>query len=241
MIINRMLVVDDDLSVCRSIAVDMQGKNTEICCAASAAEALERIIKTDYCLAIMSNQLRGISGIEMIRAIRRIQHIPIIVLAASISPNDKAALLRAGADAVMDKPVNMDLCTAQAETLIQLYTKSDIDHDDTKEGQLSFGKDLTIIPRFRQVLVDGDPLSLTRKEFDLLHYFACHSKRVFSREQLYTSVWGGSFTAGGDETVRVHIQNLRKKLETKGKHFIHNVWGVGYKFMPPADNENEQK
>lgn len=74
---------------------------------------------------------------------------------------------------------------------------------------------------------------LTKKEFDLLHYFANHPFQVFSKGQLYVHVWDDSFANIGDETVRVHIQRLRRKLATTGKNLIHNVRGVGYKFVPP--------
>ncbi len=234
---NRILVIDNDLDTCRDITAHMQGEHTDVCCIASVSEALDSIMKVDYCLIILSNQLPGISGMEMLRIIRLTQRIPINVLTAPLFPNDKVALFRAGADAVIEKPFDIDMCIAQAEALIQLYSNSDVDRNNIRDGQISFGTELVIVPHFRQTFVDGKAISLTRKEFALLLHFARHPKRVFSREQLYASIWGSSFAAGGDETVRVHIQTLRKKLEAEGKHFIHNVWGVGYKFAPPNDSD----
>lgn len=213
----------------------MKDENADVCYIASASEAIDSIMKSNYCLVILSNQLPGISGIEMLRIIRLTQQIPIIVLTAPLPPNDKIALLRAGADAIVDKPLNIELCAAQAEALLQLYSGSDIAHDDDQGEQISFGTSLIIIPPFRQVFVEGKPISLTRKEFDLLLYFARHPRRVFSREQLYSHVWADSFASSGDETVKAHIQTLQKKLETQGKTLIHNIWGVGYRFVPPNE------
>lgn len=193
------------------------------------------MVKVDYCLAILSNQLPGISGIEMLRIMRLTQHFPIMVLTAPLSSDEKISLFQAGADAVMESPFNIDICAAQAEALIHLYTTAGIEHKHDQEGQLSFGTSLTIAPRFRQVFVEGKPVPLTRKEFDLLLYFARHQRQVFSREQLYTNVWNDSYASGGDETVKSHIRTLRRKIETKGNTPIHNVWGVGYKFVPPDE------
>lgn len=237
MVINRILVVDDNLDVYCSIKAHMHNKSIKICCMTSASEALESIMNTGYCLIILSNQLPSVSGVDMVQIMRRTQRIPIIVLTASLSPNDKVALFRAGADAVIEKPFDIDMCIAQAEALIQLYSNSDVDRNNIRDGQISYGTELVIDPHFRQVFVEGKAISLTRKELALLLHFARHPRRVFSREQLYASIWGSSFATGGDETVRVHIQTLRKKLEAEGKHFIHNVWGVGYKFTPPNDSD----
>lgn len=188
MIKRRILVVDNDLDICHTIAVHMQTESTDICCMPSASEALDSIMRVDYCLVILSNQLPGINSIEIIRIMRLTQYIPIIVLTSPLSPNDKAALLQAGADAIIDKPLDTNLCAAQANALIQLYANLDRGHSKIPKEQVSFGTDLVIFPHFRQVLVDGKTLSLTRKEFELLLHFARHPRRVFSREQLYAAI-----------------------------------------------------
>ncbi len=76
-------------------------------------------------------------------------------------------------------------------------------------------------------------MELTRREFDLLLFFAKRPGQVFSRDQIYDSVWGDFFELGGDETVKAHIKTLRKKLSAIGTGLIENVWGVGYRFVPP--------
>lgn len=92
---------------------------------------------------------------------------------------------------------------------------------------------MVIAPRYRQVLIDGTPVDLTRREFDLLFFFAKHPGQVFSRGQLYEQVWDDFYELGGDESVKSHIKTLRKKLSVLGTHIIDNVRGVGYRFIPP--------
>jgi len=113
----------------------MQNETTDVCCMAAASEALDSIMKTDYCFIILSNQLPGISGMEMIRIVRLTQHIPIMVVTTPLLPNDKIALSQAGADAIIDKPLNIELCVVQAEALIRLYPNSDKKHDHTPKSR----------------------------------------------------------------------------------------------------------
>lgn len=115
---------------------------------------------------------------------------------------------------------------AQAWSLIRLY-KRNLDPSHL----ITFGKELLISLHHRQVLIDGKPVQLTRKEFDLLHCLASSPEQVFSLEQLYQHVWDEVSSIGGNETVKVHIKKLRKKLASLGKNYIQNVRGIGYKFV----------
>lgn len=95
---------------------------------------------------------------------------------------------------------------------------------------LAFGKDLVIDPQTRQVLLNGQDLQLTRKEFDLLLCLASNPGQVFSREQLYDQVWDEHSAYNVDDVVKAQIKLLRQKLSTTGRDYIKNVWGVGYCF-----------
>lgn len=233
MITKRILVVDEEIDVGRSIKENMQNDSTDINCIASPSKALSFFMKNDYCLVIINNKLSGINDAEMIRIMRITKRVPILVLSAPLPPKGKIALFRAGANAIVEGPLNVDLCVAQAEALISLSL--DGDRDCKNKDQVVFGSELIIIPCFRQVFIDGESLLLTRKEFDLLYYLASHPCQVFSLEQLYSHVWKDNFVEAGDKTVRTHIQTLRKKLAERGMDIICNVWGVGYKFKPPSN------
>ncbi len=231
MITRQILVVSSDSNICQYIKASMQDHSTEICCTASASEALDNFNKHNYCLVILDNQLPGINSMEMLQIIHRTKYIPILLFSDPLFPDDKVALFQAGANAIIENPFNVDICAAQAEALIRLYFAADTAHK--QNDQIAFGSELTIMPCYRKVLIDGKPVLLTRKEFELLHYFARHPYQVFSREKLYSDIWGDSFAAASDETVRVHVQRLRGKFNAKGKGYINTVWGVGYKFIPP--------
>ena len=99
---------------------------------------------------------------------------------------------------------------------------------------LVFGNELLIDPAYHQVLIDDEPVILTRTEFDLLFCLAQHPCQIWSCTQLYRHVWNDDLGLSGDNTVRAHMGNLREKLEETGKSYVQNSRGIGYKFVPPT-------
>lgn len=161
------------------------------------------------------------------------KHTPILALIPPMEKEDKIALFHTGAVVCLDKAADVEICVAQAKALIQIYLEPTAEHES--RDIISYGSGLIIKPRYRQVIVDGESLELTRKEFDLLHYLARYQKQVFSRRQLYEQVWPDGVVESCDETVRVHLSTLRKKLMLMNKDLIKNVRGVGYCFIPPSE------
>ena len=197
-----------------------------------ASEALECFMEHEYCLVIMDLQVSGMDGLKMLHVMRTAKHTPILVLTDPLPSDDKAELLRAGANAIVEKPLNLNICLAQADTLIQL----NVDGYDNCQ-MLTFGTECIIDSTHRQVIIEGEQLLLTRKEFDLLLCLARCPGRVLSRTQLYSQVWSDDLGIGGENVVKVHIGNLRKKLADMGKNYIQTSWGVGYKFVPPEEEK----
>ena len=227
----QILVVNKDLTAGQAICDSLVDDVTVVCCMTSAMEALADYMKNEYCLVILDVQPADANSMELLRTIRNTKHTPILVLTDPLDSEDIVTLFHAGADACLEKPVDIPICAAQARALIRLYFDGDNRHE--RHSTISFGSELIINPRYRQVMVDGKNLELTRKEFDLLHCLASYPRQVFSLEHLYAHVWDDEFAVSGEETVRVHIRTLRKKLTALGKDFIQNTWGVGYKFVPP--------
>lgn len=185
MIERPILIIDDDLTLCRSIQNRMQGSDVVVVYAESSLKSFEYFRGHKYCLVIMDIQLTGISGLEVLRTIRSTRYTPILVLARELDSKKKIALLKAGADVCFEKPIEIDVCVAQAQALIQHY-KGGIGMC----GLLTYGTELVINLRYREVLVCDQPLSLTRKEFDL--FFALPTLRVrFSPSNSFTSMFGG--------------------------------------------------
>ena len=183
-----------------------------------------------YCLVIMDPALEDMDGRELLRTMRQAKVVPILVLTNALPLKDEADLLSLGATVCVHKPIDTCHCIAQANALIRLYMESE--HPEKQYYTLTFGTDLIIDPLHRQVLLKGSLLKLTRKEFNMLHFLASHPGQVFTREQLYTRIWGCDSDFNVDEAVRSHIKFLRRKLASSGKDYIQTVWGIGYRFAP---------
>lgn len=227
----RILVIENDISICRLIKDYMQNHGADVCCIGSPVEALEKFIKQEYCITMIDFHISGMSCIEMLRIMRAAKNTPILVLANHLESSEKIAIFHAGANAYIEKPIDVKVCAAQSATLIQLYLESDCKLEEYHS--ITFGRELIINPLYRQVIIDGVPIKLTRTEFDLFLCMVKHPGQVWSRNQLYHQVWGEDFGSTGDNIVRTHIGNLRKKLAAAGKGYVQNSRGVGYKFVPP--------
>lgn len=233
MVKQQILIVSDNPNLYGPIQFKIGSKTTEIHLAPSISSAVGRIMKTEYCLIMLDLQLSDIDKAEMIRIIRIMQHIPVVVVSEHLEPAEIVALYHTGMDAYIEKPVNVDVCAAQIEALIGLYLRAA--EKSWKRATLAFGSSLVISPYHRQALIEGAAIELTRKEFDLLHHFAQHPHQVFSVGQLYEQIWENAFDVGGESTVMVHINTLRKKLGKLGPMVIQTVRGFGYRFVPPPD------
>lgn len=226
----KILLVEHDLTICDSIKSYMQ--SADIYLANSVPDALNNFIQQEYCLVIMDFELPETDTLAMIGVMRSEKRTPILVLTSSMEPDDIVTLFQAGANACLEKPADMGVCVAQSEALMQLYCDSD--KRPRKCYPITFGTELIINPLYRQVVIDGIRIDLTRTEFDLFFCLAQHPGQVWSRSQLYSYVWDDDLGSAGDNTVRAHIGNLRKKLADAGKNYIQNSRGVGYKFVPPG-------
>lgn len=233
-----VLVIDDDLKVCRDIKYSLQDDNTtDVYYALSTDEALKIFLQRRFCLVIMDIQLAETDGMELLRTMRKAKSIPILVLSAKTSSSERTALLQAGANGYLEKPYDLEECLAQAQSLMELYINAN--PVESRCYTLAFGAELIIDPARYQATLKGESLSLTRKEFDLLFCLASHAGQVLSREQLYSQVWPDESNFNVDASIKNHIKKLRQKLTPAGKDYIRNVWGVGYRFS--ADDSEDDK
>lgn len=228
----RILIADDSATFGNEIQKVMQNDYIEVTSILSKEKALESFLGNEYCLVIIFLQPSTGRDMEILRMMREIKSIPIMVLTPKLSLPEKITLYHAGANVCLEKPVNLELCIAQANSLIHLYLDTKV--TDQNVYPLIFGTELIINPIYRQVIIDGNQLVLTRKEFDLLLCLARHPGQIWSRTQLYSQVWSDDLGISGENTVRAHIGNLKKKLANLGKNYIQTSWGVGYKFVPPV-------
>lgn len=225
-----VLMIDDDLNVCREIQTALQDSTTDVTYTLSAQDGFALFTKRPYCLIIMDVLLSATDGLGLLQAMRKIKPVPILVLSSTAEGNDKVAVLQAGANAYLEKPYVLEECLAQAKSLMQLYLN--LNPPEQRWYTLAFGFDLVIDPLRRFASLKGKPLHLTRTEFNLLLTLANHAGQVLSREQLYTLIWPSDADCDidADAAVNTHLKTLRKKLRPADREYVKNVWGVGYYF-----------
>lgn len=230
----KVLIIDDNPKVCREIKYALQNETTEAYYALSAHDGIEQLTRHQFCLVIMDILLSEADGIELLKMIRQIKPVPILVLSSKPESTGRLAALKAGAHGYMEKPYELEECLAHAQSLMELYAQ--LHTSENRCYTLAFGMELIIDPLKHQATLKGEPLDLTRKEFDLLFTLASHAGQVLSREQLYNQIWPNESEVNIDDSVKNHIKKLRKKLTPSGKEYIKNIWGVGYVF---SDDETD--
>ena len=170
--------------------------------------------------------LPGTDGLELCRWIRSRSELPVILLTARGEEADRIVGLELGADDYVTKPFSPRELAARVRTVLRRSAPA-----DAAGARLAF-EDLELDASTREVRKSGSELKLTAKEFDLLWFLASHPRKVFSRDQLMSRVWG--YEAALDTgTVTVHMRRLREKIEDMPSHprFLQTVWGVGYRFV----------
>ena len=224
MLKEKILIVEDDNDI-NSLLYEMLTENGY--CASSAysgTEALIYIENNKYDLILLDLMLPGKSGDELIDIIREKEDMPLIIISAKEERGLKAKMLRAGADDFISKPFDIDEVLARIEANIRRYLKN-VKVDDEKEY-----KEIKICDESRIAKVNGVELQLTSTEFDILNLMVKHPDKVFSKNNLFKSVWGEDFICD-DNTITVHISNLRNKIKKAGakESYIKTIWGIGYK------------
>ncbi|WP_127589951.1 response regulator transcription factor [Paenibacillus lautus] len=223
---NSILVVDDDSEIRDVIHVYLRNEGYRVIEAADGLEALEVIKTTSIQLIILDVMMPRMDGISACIKIREISNTPIIMLSAKEEDIDKITGLTTGADDYMIKPFNPLELLARVKA--QLRRQSLIGKEEF--SSLILIKDLVIDKAKHSVTLKGNNISLTPLEFSILELLASRPGQVFSSNKIYESVWKEPY-GNSDNTVMVHIRNLREKIEESPRepHYIKTVWGVGYK------------
>ena len=180
-------------------------------------------------LVLLDLMIPGVSGESLLEELRASRTMPVIVISARTALEDKVALLKLGADDYITKPFELAEVAARVEA--QLRRSGRFAPVPEPKGLLT-AHGLVLDPAAMRVTVNGGELAFTAREFGILKLLLQHPERVFTREALYTQVWGGEYY-GEDNTVNVHISNIRQKLQKAdpGREYIKTVWGIGFKLM----------
>ena len=225
----KIVIVEDEPSISEVVSLYLHRAGYEVVCFSDGLLALNSLVDALPDLIILDVMLPGMDGFTLTRKLRDQSDVPIILLTSRREESDRIAGLELGADDYVVKPFSpQELVSRVRAVLRRVRASSEI----SKEGILDFNG-LTINPQTRDVSINGEPIILTAKEFDLLYHMALHPRQVFTREQLLENIWGFSHYIDPG-TVTVHIRRLREKIEKDPTSpiYIITVWGIGYKFEP---------
>lgn len=224
----RVLIVDDEPRVREVVATYLGREGFDTRQAADGETAERYLVEFKPDLVVLDVMFPGASGLTLLAGIReRGAEIPVILLTARAEEEDRVAGLELGADDYVVKPFSPRELVARVRSVLRRAQPPD------STGPLAFDG-LEIDPAARRVDVDGRPVELTAKEFDLLAFLAASPREVFSRAQLLDRVWDSSADWQDPATVTVHVRRIRQKIEPdpQDPRWITTVWGVGYRFEP---------
>ena len=226
----NILVVEDDPDINRLLCRILEGAGYACRPAFSGSEAALWAEQYDYDLVLLDLMLPGLTGEEFIARMRKKKTMPILVLSAKAGLEDRVNVLKLGADDFIPKPFDNAEVLARVEAQLRRYKQ----FSGGPGGKVLTHGDLVLDRDSVSVTAGGKDVALTAREFEILALLMEHPKKVFTREQLYEQVWGGTYM-GDDNTVNVHISNLRSKLaKASPAEYIKTVWGIGFKMNEEA-------
>lgn len=225
----RILIIEDDAEIAgiERDYLELAGYETDI--TGDGAEGMRLALTGDYALILLDVMLPGVDGFEICRRIRGRVDVPIIIVSARRSDIDKIRGLGFGADVYVEKPFSPGVLVARVKSQIAQYERL---KEPRRDDTIRIG-DIALDPSRHVVTVRGREKCLPNKEFKLLEFLMINADHVFSREDLYTRIWGMD-PIGNTATVPVHINRICEAVEedpANPKHIV-NIWGVGYKFKP---------
>ncbi len=229
----RILVVDDEPQIRRSLQVNLENKNYAVMTSPSGDKALEAMNRWLPDVVIVDLILPSMDGIELTRCIRKHSPVPIIILSAIGDERKKVEALEAGADDYVTKPFGMEELSARIRSALRRSVMLSGSEPVFRSGALSVN-----IER-REVRVDDELVKLTPTEYDLLKYMIQYSGKVLTHRMLLTAIWGEAY-ADQAQYLRVFIGQLRKKIErnTARPRYILTDPGVGYRFVQDVQEQN---
>lgn len=249
----KILIVDDEENIATTLKYNLIREGYEVSVSADGRQALDMARREKPDLVILDLMLPGMNGLDVCRSLRQNSTVPILMLTAREEEVDKILGLELGADDYMTKPFSLRELVARIRAmlrrsemlqnvLIQAETAQSatvITPEQPPHEIISAGE-LLINLNQHSVMIGEKQITLKPKEFDLLAFLARHRGQVLTRETLLERVWDYDYS-GGTRTVDVHIRWLREKIEADPSkpHFIHTVFGVGYKFETGIANNHE--
>jgi DNA-binding response OmpR family regulator len=224
----RIVLIEDDVEIRRLVAEALAEQGNDVVSADRALEGLEMVVKGRPDLVLMDLGLPDIDGTELLRMVRAVSQVPVIVITARGADEVVVATLDAGADDYLVKPFSVSQLEARVRAVLRRRLS-------TTTSELLIVSGLRVDLAARTATLDGEPLDLSPKEFDLLALLMERVGEVLTKRELLAEVWREPY-GGSDHTIDVHLSWLRKKLgETAAEpRYLHTVHGVGVKLVGPV-------
>ena len=228
---SRILIVDDNPEIREIIHVLLEGEGFLIEEAADGETALQLTMEKDFDLIILDIMMPGKNGYQTCDSIRKNCNAPVLFLSARTQDSDKTLGFSSGGDDYLAKPFSYNELISRSKALIRRYLVYKGKEQPSSSKKILRYHHLEIHEEEQEVFADGNPLILTDTEYAILLLFVTHRHQIFSAEHLYETVWKESYYYGANNTVMVHIRNLRKKIEKDPKNpvLIKTIWGKGYR------------
>lgn len=230
----QILVVDDDEQLRDLLTLILRAEGYGVRTAGDIATAKAEIERGDIDMVVLDVGLGSADGREVLVEMRRQSQVPVIMISADSRPEDRILGLRLGADDFLGKPFSPLELVARVESVFRRARPAPVAQVAADDVDAGHGSGLQIDERTREVTVDGAPVELTAKEFDLLAFIARSPRQVFSRGQLLEHVWASQPGWQDEATVTEHVRRVRRKIEVDPDRprWLVTVRGVGYRFEP---------
>lgn len=223
---SRVLVVDDEKLIVKGLKFSLEQDGMEVECAYDGEEALNLALSKEFDIILLDVMLPKLGGFEVCQQIRDKSDVPIIMLTAKGDDMDKILGLDYGADDYMTKPFNILEVKARIKAIMRRTSVRAAGKE--KSGSIRW-KNLTLEAESRRVLIDGEDIKLTSKEFDILRLLLSNPNKIYSRDDLLKALWRED-TPADARTVDVHVRRLREKIESDpaNPQYVFTKWGAGY-------------
>lgn len=223
----KILIVEDDLEICNLLKEFLEESGYAVKIACSGIAGMKEIRNSTFDLVILDLMLPFKSGDEILREMRTFLDTPVIVVSAKDTVHTKVDLLRLGADDYVTKPFDLNELLARIESNLRRCSTN-----ESLEKSILTYKDIVLNTEQKKVTVSGTVLVLTLKEYEILLLLLKHPQKVFSKANLFESVWNEEYFSE-DNTLNVHISNIRSKLKSANpnEEYIETIWGMGYKLV----------
>ncbi len=226
----KILIIEDDANISALEKDYLEANGFEVATAADGNSGLEKALGRDFDLILLDIMLPGTDGMEVCKRIREKKDIPILLVSAKKEDLDKITGLGYGADDYIVKPFSPKELVARVIAHISRYERLTAKSEANHVKMIETGG-LKLDGKSRRAFVNGQELTLTNKEFDLLYFLAASPDTVYSKEELFNEIWNYD-SIGETSTITVHVNRIRDKIKEidPSIDFIHTVWGKGYRF-----------